>query len=264
MPFAYRLQGALDLPALEHSLSEVVRRHDALRTGFIWRHGRPIARITPAVDIKSFLVVEDLAGRTRNSRTKTLLLAKAKLVAEREWLKPLDVKRPPLLRARLLRLGVKDHILLLLVHEIIIDGWSIKVFMEELAERYAAFASGARPQLADPPLQFSNFARWQRRWCTSDAASSQFAYWKACLHKAKPLLGEADAETELTSPIAQERLQISRNLSARIRALSHKQGATLFMTLLACFKTLLLLRTGRTTCALRPLWRTAHNRARSA
>ena len=245
VPFAYRLRGPVNVRALEQSLFEVVRRHDALRTRFVWRQGRPIARITPMVDIKSFLVIEDLAGRTRNGRFATLELTKAKLVAEKEWLRPLDVKKSPLLRARLLRLGAEEHILLLLAHDIIIDGWSIKVFMEELTESYAAFASGAPPQLPDPPLQYSDFVRWQSRWCTGDAARSQITYWGARLHKATPLFGNADTENELTSPIAQERLRISKNLSARLKDLSHKQGATLFMTLLAGFKTLLLLRTGR-------------------
>jgi acyl-CoA synthetase (AMP-forming)/AMP-acid ligase II/acyl carrier protein len=244
-PFAYRLRGPLDVLAFEQSLSEVVRRHDALQTGFVWRQKRPVAHITPAGNMKSFLVVDDLSARARSTRAKRLLLKKAKLVAEGEWLKPLDVKKPPLLRGRLLRLGAEDHILLLLLHEIIIDGWSIKVFMEELAASYAVFASGAQPQLPDPPLQFSDFARWQHQWCNSDAASSQLAYWKTHLQKAKPLFGKADAESELTSPIAQERMRISKNLSARLRVLSHTQGATLFMTLLAGFKALLLLRTGR-------------------
>ncbi len=173
------------------------------------------------------------------------MLAKAKLAAEREWLKPIDIKHPPLLRARLLRLGANDHILLLRLHELIIDRWSINVFMEELSEFYGAFASGKRPQSPNPPLQFSDFARWQRRWSTGDAASSQFAYWKARLRKAIPLFANADAGRELASRIAHNRFHVAKNLSANLSALSHEQGATLFMTLLTGFKTLLLLRSGR-------------------
>lgn len=255
-PFAYRVRGPLNVPALKRSLSEVVRRHEALRTRFTWRGERPIALTAPTAYVK--LVVEDLAAGARNSQAKTLLLTKAKLAAEREWLKPIDLKRSPLLRARLLRLSAEDHILLLHLHEIIIDGWSIKVFMEELSELYAAFVLGARPQLPDPPLQFSDFARWQRQWCTGDAASSQIAYWRARLRNATPLFANVDVGDELASPVDRESIHITKNLSAHLRALSYEQGATLFMTLLAGFKTLLLLQTGRndicvaTTMANRP------------
>ena len=164
---------------------------------------------------------------------------------EREWLKPIDIRHAPLLRAHLLRLSAEDHVLLLLLHDIVIDGWSMRVFMEELSELYAAFVLGKRPQLPTPPLQFSDFARWQRRWSTSNAASSQFAYWKARLRNATPLFANVDAKRELASRIAQQRFQVAKDLCVRLKALSHEQGATLFMTLLAGFKTLLLLHTGR-------------------
>jgi acyl-CoA synthetase (AMP-forming)/AMP-acid ligase II/acyl carrier protein len=245
MPLAYRLQGPLNVGALERSLSEVVRRHEALRTGFRWRSGRPVAVTTPAADVKSLLAVKDLAAGTRHSRAKTVLLAMAKATAEQEWLTPIDLKHPPLLRARLLRLGARDHILLFLLHEIFADRWSIEVLMEELSELYSGFASRTRPQLPDPPLQFSDFARWQRRWSAGDAANSQFAYWRARLRKATPLFANADVGDELASEVAYEHIHIPKSVLARLRALSHKQGATLFMTLLAGLKALLLLRTGR-------------------
>ena len=133
--------------------------------------------------------MEDLAARAPvgNSRAKALLLRKAELEAEQECLKPIDMNHAPLFRARLLRLGADDHVLLLIVHDIIIDGWSMEVFMEELSELYAAFATGRQAQLPEPALQFSDFARWQRRWSTSDAATRQFAYWKERLRKASPV-----------------------------------------------------------------------------
>jgi acyl-CoA synthetase (AMP-forming)/AMP-acid ligase II/acyl carrier protein len=245
MPLAYRLQGPLNVGALERSLSEVVRRHEALRTGFRWRSGRPVAVITPAADVESFLAIMNLAAGTRKSRAKTVLLAMAKATAEHEWLTPIDLKHPPLLRARLLRLGARDHILLFLLHEIFADRWSIEVLMEELSELYSGFASRMRPQLPDPPLQFSDFARWQRRWSVGDAANSQLVYWRARLRKATPLFANADSGDEMASQVAYEHVHIPKSVLARLRAQSHKQGATLFMTLLAGFKALLLLRTGR-------------------
>jgi acyl-CoA synthetase (AMP-forming)/AMP-acid ligase II/acyl carrier protein len=245
VPYAYRLWGPLNIPALEQSLIEIVRRHEVLRTGFTWREELPVAHIMPVDEVKSLLVVEDLAAQVRNSQAKELLLTKAKLIAEKEWLTPIDMKQAPLLRARILRLDVEDHILLLLLHDIIIDRWSMRLFMEEFSEFYRAFALGERPQLPDPPLQFSDFARWQRRWSAGEEASAQLGYWKASLRKATPLFANPDARAELSSRITLKRFYIEKNLLALLRALSHEQGVTLFMTLLAGFKTLLLLRSRR-------------------
>jgi acyl-CoA synthetase (AMP-forming)/AMP-acid ligase II/acyl carrier protein len=249
LPFAYRLQGRLNIPALQRSFVEIVRRHESLRTAFTWRDELPVAIITPAADIKSSLIVEDLAARAsaENSRAKTLLVRMAELEAERECLKPIDVKFPPLFRARLFRLGVTDHVLLLILHDIIIDGWSMGVFMDELSKLYDAFTTDGQPQLPEPALQFSDFALWQRQWSISDAASRQFAYWKERLSKASPVFGDVNSNVagELTARIAQERFHISKGLVARLSAFSHSRGATLFMTLLAAFKTLLMVRSGR-------------------
>jgi acyl-CoA synthetase (AMP-forming)/AMP-acid ligase II/acyl carrier protein len=249
LPFAYQLQGPLNVSALERSLVEIVRRHESLRTAFAWQDELPVALITPTVDIKSSLIVEDLAARAsaENPRAKTLLVRMAELEAEQQCLTPIDVKHAPLFRARLFRLGVDDHVLLLVLHDINIDGWSMGVFMEELSELYVAFAAGRQPQLPEPAPQFSDFARWQRRWSTSGAATGQFTYWKERLREAPPIFGDVNSDVvgELTARIAQERFHISKDLVALLSDLSHSRGATLFMTLLAGFKTLLLLRTGR-------------------
>jgi hypothetical protein len=165
--------------------------------------------------------------------------------AEQECLKPIDVTQAPLFRARLFRLGVDDHVLLLILHDICVDGWSMKVFVEELAELYAAFVTGRPAQSPKSETQFSDFARYQRQWSTSGAAERQWAYWKECLRDASPLFGDVGVGRELTAHVAQKRFHISKDLVARLADLSHSQGATLFMTLLAGFKTLLLLRTGR-------------------
>src|SRR5262249_2350185 len=249
LPFAYRLQGLLNVPALERSLAEVVRRHDSLRTGFAWADDRPAAVTTPAADIDPPLLVEDLAARmsAKNDRAKALLLKKAELKAEQEAWTPFDMQRPPLFRTRLLRLDVDDHVLLLTLHHVIFDGWSIGVFMEEVSELYSAFAAGREAQLPEPTLQFSEFAHWQRRWSAGAEASRQLAYWKGHLRDVSPVFptNGGAARALVASRVSHEPVHVSKDLVARLNALSYSQGATLFMTLLAGFKALLLARSGR-------------------
>lgn len=246
--FAYRLRGPLNVLLLERSLAELVRRHSSLRTGFAWMDELPHALTTPASDIKSSLVVEDLAARAPigNSRVKALLLRKAELAVEQERMKLIDTNDAPLFRARLLRLSAVDHVLVLIVHDIIIDGWSMEVFIEDLSEFYAGLATGRQTQLPDPALHFPDFARWQRLWSTSGAATRQLGYWKERLRKASPVFtANVDVAGELAARVVHERFHISNDLVARLNSLSHGRGVTLFMTLLTCFKTLLLLRSGR-------------------
>src|SRR3984893_17988056 len=248
LPFAYRLQGPLNVPALKRSLAQVVRRHDSLRMEFTWRDDVPVALVMPDLDVKSILIVKDIAARApaRSARVKKLLLMKAELEAEQGSLTPIDMSHAPLFRAYLFKLDAKDHVLLLVVHDIIIDGWSMVIFMEELSEVYAALIAGRKAQLPEPAFQFSDFVRWQRQWSTSGAANKKFAYWKGCLDKVSPLFAtpKSNVGGELTSRVAQEPFQISNDLVARLGALSHSRGVTLFMCLLAGFKTMLLLRTG--------------------
>jgi amino acid adenylation domain-containing protein len=246
---AYRLQGRLNVSALEQSLAEVMRRHDSLRTAFVWKGEQPVALIAPAADIDTSLVVEDLADRApeASDRIKALLLAKAELRAEQEAWTTFDLSRAPLWRMRLLRLGADDHVLLLILHHIIIDGWSIGVLMEEVSELYSAFVAGRPAQLPEPALQFSDFARWQRGWFTTDSAARQFTYWKERLREAPPVFatnGAVGSEL-LGARVAHEPVHLANDLVARLRALSLSQGGTLFMTLLAGFKALLLARSGR-------------------
>src|SRR5205807_7008718 len=168
---------------------------------------------------------------------KALILKKADLRAQQEAWSPFDLARAPLFRARLLRLGADDHVLLVVLHHVIVDGWSIGIFFEEASKFYAAFATGEQMQMAEPALQFSDFARWQRRWSISDAAIRQFAYWKEHLRGHAPLLptnGNADAL--LASPTTEESLDLPNDLVARLDALGRSQGGTLFMTLLTAFK----------------------------
>jgi acyl-CoA synthetase (AMP-forming)/AMP-acid ligase II/acyl carrier protein len=246
LPFAYRLKGPLNVKALGHSLAEVVRRHDSLRTGFAWRGDQPVAFIHPPAKVRPALVVENLtvAVAAGNPRAKALLRSKAALVAERESLKPFDMGCAPLFRARLLRLGDNDHVLLLVVHDIVIDGWSMGVLMEEVGQLYAKAAARKQMRLPGPALRFSDFARWQRQWSTGDAADRQFAYWQRHLQKAAPIFA-GNIDNALGAGTIQERLHVRDDVLAKLGDLSHDRGVTLFVTLLAGFKALLSLRNAR-------------------
>jgi acyl-CoA synthetase (AMP-forming)/AMP-acid ligase II/acyl carrier protein/NRPS condensation-like uncharacterized protein len=247
LPFAYRLRGVLNVTALKRSLAEVVRRHDSLRTSFTWRDGQPVAAVIPPIEARISFRVHDLAESipVANLQAKALLRRKARLAAEQESLKAFDMSCAPLFRARLLRLGTNDHVLLLVIHDIVIDGWSMGVLMQEVAELYGAFTGGTPAQLPKPLLRFSDFVRWQQEWCGSEAANRQFVYWRKRLRTASPLFASGNLGDGLAARLAHERLRIPHNVLARLNDLSRSRDATLFVTLLAGFKTLLLLRTGR-------------------
>jgi hypothetical protein len=178
LPFAFRVQGPLNIAALKRSLVEVMRRHESLRTGFAWVNEEPVAVIMPPEDIDSSMAVEDMTTKKviDDKRVRTLQVKKAKLQAEQEAWTPFDVARAPLFRARLLRLGAEDHVLLMTMHHIIADGWSIGVLFEEISKLYSAFANGRPDPLPKPTLQFSDSARYERWWCATDAAARQLAY----------------------------------------------------------------------------------------
>jgi Condensation domain len=249
LSFAFRLQGPLDVSAFRRSLAEIVRRHDSLRMSFAWKNGRPVASIRNNDQVRSSLAVEDLAaGAGRGGdRTHRLVLRKAELVAEQAAWIPFDLTRAPLFRVRLLRLGHDEHVLLVVLHHIIIDGWSIGVLFEELSTLYGAFTARKSAQLPAPALQSADVTRWQRRWCAANAAGQQIADWEEQLRGASPILSteRSDGGTLLASPVAYEPVQLTRDLVARLSALGGAQRATLFMTLLTGFKTMLLARSGR-------------------
>jgi len=249
LPFAYRLRGRLNVAALDQSLAALIRRHQSLHTAFEWRGKAVRAHVTPQTNNDSILAVEDIAASVpaRNERAKALVHKTAELVAESEALTALDTGSAPILRARLLRLGTNDHLLLLTLHEVIVDGWSVQVLMEELSELYEALSAGRQPALSKPELQYSDFAHWQRRWIRTDAATQQVAYWNEHLKDAPPVFSASSngGGGLLAARVAEEEIHFSNELADRLRTLSHSAGATLFMTLLTGFKALLLARSGR-------------------
>jgi amino acid adenylation domain-containing protein len=249
LPFAWRLKGPLDVPALERALAEVVRRHGSLRAAFAWTGEQPITRIAPARDTNSSLVVEELAAGapTGGDRARKLLLRKAELLVEQEAWTPFDMTRAPLFRTRLFRLGADDHVFVLILHHIIVDGWSIGVLFEEVSGFYSAFAAGRDAQLPELAFQFSDVVRWQRAWCATESAARQLAYWRENLRGAAPLfpVDIADRSALVGSDMAHEPIHLPNDLAGRLSALGRSQRASLFMTLLAGFKAMLLARSGR-------------------
>jgi acyl-CoA synthetase (AMP-forming)/AMP-acid ligase II/aryl carrier-like protein len=247
-PLAYHLKGPLDVSALQRSVAEIVRRHGSLRTAFAWKDELPVALVAPPVEGAPSLVVENLVvPAVTSNAAKTLLLRKVELEAERQALAPIDTSRAPLLRARLFRIGPDDHVLLLILHDLIVDAWSMGILMEDVSKFYAAFAAGRPVPLPEATLDFSDFARWQRHWTSSEPANVQLAFWKKSLRDFAPLfpIGSDQQAALLDAQSAHDSVHLSNDLVARLSALAHSRGATLFMTLLAGFKTLLLARSGR-------------------
>ena len=158
-----------------------------------------------------------------------------------------DIARAPLLRARFLRLAANDYVFLLTLHHLIVDGWSIGVLFEEISKLYSAFLNNRSELLPEPMLEYSEVARWQRWWCTTDTAAQQLAYWRENLRGASPVfgMGANAAGARLSSRIANEPVRLPEALIARLNALSRTHRGTLFMTLLTGLKAVLLARTGR-------------------
>ncbi|HEX3555462.1 MAG TPA: amino acid adenylation domain-containing protein [Thermoanaerobaculia bacterium] len=235
IPMAYRLAGTLDVVALERSLNEIVRRHEVLRTSFPAVDGQPVAIVAPALTLP--LPVVDLSSLAAPARAAEL----RRQVGE-EAGRPFRLDLTPLLRATLLRLAGEDQVLVVDVHHIVFDGWSTGIFFGELVELYKAFAAGAPSPLPELPLQYADFALWQREWLRGDVLAGQLAYWRQ-------RLAEAPAVIELPLDRPRPPVQtfngasldavLPRELTAGLRELSQAAGATVFMALLTAFQALL-------------------------
>ncbi len=260
IPVAVRLDGALDCEALRRSLGAMVRRHETLRTTFVSVDGRPVQVIAPVHDDVGVgggdgravheppLPVVDLSGLPEAEREA----AARRLVGE-EFRRPFDLARGPLLRAAVLRLGPQDHVVLVTMHHIITDGWSMGVFGQELAALYKAFHSGQSVPLSALPIQYADYAVWQRQWLEGagnngesrdygeSPLQAQLAYWKQQLADLPAL----DLPTDRQRPPAMMvqgallTFRLPQAFHAQLIALGRQAGVTLFMTLLAAFQVLL-------------------------
>ncbi|HVR95614.1 MAG TPA: amino acid adenylation domain-containing protein, partial [Thermoanaerobaculia bacterium] len=239
---AVRLVGPLDVAALSATLGEIVRRHETLRTHFATIDGEPVQVVSPAGAWS--LPVVDLRGTAdREAEARSLAGMEARL--------PFDLGRGPLLRATLLALAPEEHVVLLTMHHIISDGWSKDVLVREVMALYRAFAAGRPSPLPELPVQYADFAAWQRRWLQGEPLDRQLAYWKRHLADLAVLDLPADRPRPAVQTFAgaNSGLMLTRDL-AGLHALGRREGATLFMTLLAAFQSLLHRVTGQTDLAL--------------
>jgi hypothetical protein len=233
MPVAVRLAGDLNLSALTQTLTEIVRRHEVLRTRYVTVGRRPAQVIDGAFELG--LAVEDRRGRTPAERAA---IARGEASSEAE--RPFELREGPVIRARLLAFADDDHLLLLSLHHIVSDAWSQGVLQRELRALYGAFSTGEPSPLPELPVQYADYAAWQRRWFSGEVEASQLAYWRGQLDGAAPVL---DLPTDRPRPAEQSHRGASRAftvpaaLAGALRELSRREGATLFMTLLAAFDT---------------------------
>jgi amino acid adenylation domain-containing protein/non-ribosomal peptide synthase protein (TIGR01720 family) len=239
---ALRLHGFLNVAALEKSLNRIIQRHEALRTYFATVDGQPVQVIAESLTLSVPLVdLQYLPESEREISVQRFATAEAQ--------RPFDLASVPLIRVTLLKLTEIEHVLLLTIHHIVFDGWSWGIIVRELATIYSAFCNDLSPEIPELPIQYKDFAVWQRQWLTKEVLSSQLAYWKQQLEGAPALL---ELPTDRVRPSIQtyrgahQRMALSTKLTLAVVSLSQRQKVTLFMTLLAAFQTLLYRYTGQT------------------
>jgi amino acid adenylation domain-containing protein len=236
LPFALRLRGPLDVDALERSLGEIVRRHQALRTVFREQGGTVRQVIVPFAGFG--VTVQDLSHLSEEAREAEV---QRELVAETAE-RPFDLSAGPLFRVSLLRLGAEEHVLLLSMHHVVSDGWSMGVLYRELSSLYEAYRDGRESPLPELSVQYADFAVWQREQLEGAVLERQLAYWRERLAGAPELL---ELPTDRQRPAVQTYrgatvpVQFSPELTERLQALGRSEGATLYMTLLSAFQVLL-------------------------
>ncbi|MEA2691482.1 MAG: hypothetical protein QOJ16_869, partial [Acidobacteriota bacterium] len=243
IPFAARLSGALSIPALAASLNEIARRHESLRTHFHLRETEPVQVISPDLDLSPALA--DLGALPEPVRAAEVARLAATAAA-----RSFDLGRGPLLRSTLLRLdrGGEEHALLLTLHHTITDGWSTGIFLRELSALYGGFLAGRPVELPPLPIQYADFAVWQRQWLAGERLEGQLAFWRQRLAGAPALL---ELPTDRPRPAIQtfrggmESLVLPADLAGAVQRAAVRQGATLFMLLLAAFDVVLARHSGQ-------------------
>ena len=235
MPAAVKIAGDLDINALQQALSEIVHRHEILRTSIQTVNGTPIQVIHPQVTTS--INVVDLQQLLAPER-ETLLEQQIQLEASI----PFNLENAPLIRCSLLQISAREYVLLLTMHHIVSDGWSMGIFISELSSLYAAFCAGDPSPLPALPLQYADFAVWQKRWLSGVVLETQLNYWRSQLQGSPELL---QLPTDRPRPVVQtyhgrtQSFELNQDLTQKLQSLSAESGTTLFMTMLAAFVTLL-------------------------
>ncbi|HEY9850890.1 MAG TPA: condensation domain-containing protein [Leptolyngbyaceae cyanobacterium] len=231
---AAELKGQLNVAALKQSFDEIIRRHEVLRTNFINVSGTPNQTIARALNLP--LPIVDLRHLPESER-KT----EAEKLALQEATQPFDLTQGSLLRVTLIQLGKIEYWMLLTIHHIVADGWSFGVLFRELSELYEAFSQGENSPLAELPIQYADYAIWQRQWLSEKVIESQLNYWQKQLENLPVLELPTNHPRPTVQTFQGVRLPVSlaKSLIEELKKLSQQQGVTLFMTLLATFQTLL-------------------------
>jgi acyl-CoA synthetase (AMP-forming)/AMP-acid ligase II/2-polyprenyl-3-methyl-5-hydroxy-6-metoxy-1,4-benzoquinol methylase len=241
MPSVLQISGELDIAALEHTFNEIVRRHESVRTSFSVVDGEPVQVIAAPEPLRLPLIdLQELTTEERELKTRSLIVA--------ETGAPFDLSVSPLLRATLLKLAADDHVLVVTMHHIISDGWSMGVLIREVTALYAAYLKRQASPLPELPVQYADFAVWQRNWLSGAVLEEQLGYWRKQLEGAPAHL---ELATDHPRPPVQTfngasaAVVLPSALSEAVKQLSRDEGVTLFMTLLAVFQTLLFRYTGQ-------------------
>lgn len=235
LPRVIRIQGPLNVSALAGAIKALVSRHEGLRTVFRSLEGEPKQLVLPGMQVD--LPILDLSHLPPDARKQEALR-----LAGEEGRRPFDLTTGPLLRGTVIRLGSQEHILVLVMHHIITDGWSMSVFFRELAEFYRASVDTRAPELPKLDATYADFAQWQREIVSGEVLTGLMGYWKKELQGTELIL---DLSTDHPRPLvhtgrgAREHFLIDKETAEKLKGLSQSQGATLFMILLAAFQTLL-------------------------
>jgi amino acid adenylation domain-containing protein len=235
VPMGLHLKGELDAGALRRALDRIVARHETLRTTFVSIEGEPKQHIATAADSRFHLLKHDL-HQHRNAKVEL-----DRLMAE-EATAPFDLQAGPLIRGRLIHQSEDEHTLLITMHHIVSDGWSMGIFLDEVSKLYSAFRSGEQDPLPELAVQYADYAIWERQWLEEEELRQQCEYWKKALQDAPALL---ELPTDHARPAQQdykggsEDLVLERGLTEELKKLSRQQGTTLYMTLVAGWAALL-------------------------
>ncbi|MEH2054886.1 MAG: amino acid adenylation domain-containing protein [Nostoc sp.] len=234
LPQSFHLFGQVNLSALEESINEIIRRHEILRTTFAFLDGQPVQIIAPTLTVTLHRIdLRSLSDSQKDTEIQRLTIE--------ECQRSFNLNHGPLVRTTLLQLGAEEYVLLLNIHHIVFDGWSVATFFRELRLLYQAFVNGQPSPLTELPIQYADFALWQRQWLQGEVLSEQLDYWKQQLADL-PIL---QLPTDRPRPAIQtyrgtrQPLALSKSLTEKLTQLSQQEGVTLFMTLLAAFQTLL-------------------------
>ena len=241
IPAAVRLEGELDVEALGAALREVGRRHEVLRTRFENRGGRPVAVVEEGAELR----VEEIDLRTLLQGER---VREAERLVSEEVRRGFDLGEWPLVRVKLLRVGEAEYVLALVMHHIISDGWSVNILVKELSALYGSYVRGEAAGLEPLPVQYADYARWQRDWLQGEALEAALTYWKRQLDGAPFVL---ELPTDHPRPAVRSNrgaahpFRLPKEVADGLRRLSRDEGATLFMTLFAAFQLLLQRHTGQ-------------------